>query len=56
MANIELEGVDEILNKLQSIGAKVKVSPKSNSDTLYADNRAVETVSSMGEIQVEIET
>ena len=35
---------------------KVKVSPKSNSDTLYADNRAVETVSSMGEIQVEIET
>lgn len=23
MANIELEGVDEILNKLQSIGAKV---------------------------------
>lgn len=35
---------------------KVKINPKSNSDTLYADNRAVETVSSMGEIQVEIET
>lgn len=41
---------------LISPAIKVKINPKSNSDTLYADNRAVETVSSMGEIQVEIET
>ncbi|MFR1377887.1 MAG: major tail protein [Clostridium neonatale] len=34
----------------------VKINPKSNSDTLYADNRAVETVSSLGEVEVEIET
>lgn len=33
----------------------IKISPKSNSDTLYADNKAVETVSSMGEIDVEVQ-
>lgn len=41
---------------LISPAINVKISPKSNSDTLYADNRAVETVSSMGEVDVEIET
>lgn len=34
----------------------IKVNPKSNTDTLYADDRAVETVTSLGEIDVEIET
>lgn len=34
----------------------VKVSPKVNSDNLYADNRAVETISVLGEVDVEIET
>ncbi|WP_147564955.1 major tail protein [Clostridium tyrobutyricum] len=41
---------------LISPAINVKINPKSNSDTLYADNRAVETVSSMGEVDVEIET
>lgn len=41
---------------LISPAINVKISPKSNSDTLYADDRAVETVSSMGEVEVEIET
>ncbi|WP_333861419.1 major tail protein [Clostridium sp.] len=31
----------------------VKINPKSNSDTLYADNRAVETVSTLGEVELE---
>lgn len=34
----------------------IKLSPKVNSDTLYADNQAVETVSSLGQIDVEVET
>jgi phi13 family phage major tail protein len=33
----------------------VKVSPKINSESLYADNRKVEIVSSLGDIDVEIE-
>lgn len=33
----------------------VKVSPKVNSESLYADNRKVEIVSSLGDIDVEIE-
>lgn len=41
---------------LISPAINIKISPKSNSDTLYADNRAVETVSSLGEVDVEIET
>jgi len=41
---------------LISPAINVKINPKSNSDTLYADNRAVETVTSLGEIDVEIET
>lgn len=40
---------------LISPAINVKINPKSNSDTLYADNRAVETVASLGEIDVEIE-
>lgn len=42
--------------KLVSPAINIKISPKSNSDTLYADNRAVETATSLGEIDVEIET
>ena len=34
---------------------KVKVDPKSNSATLYADNGPAETVTALGEINVEIE-
>ncbi|AKA72344.1 major tail protein [Clostridium scatologenes] len=41
---------------LVSPAINVKINPKSNSDTLYADNRAVETATSLGEIDVEIET
>ena len=41
---------------LISPAINVKINPKSNSDTLYADNRAVETATSLGEIDVEIET
>lgn len=41
---------------LVSPAINVKISPKSNSDTLYADNKAVETATSLGEIDVEIET
>ncbi|WP_411679847.1 major tail protein [Clostridium thailandense] len=41
---------------LISPAINVKINPKSNSNTLYADNRAVETISSMGEVDVEIET
>jgi phi13 family phage major tail protein len=33
----------------------IKVSPKINSESLYADNRKVEIVSSLGDIDVEIE-
>ncbi|MCD2347185.1 major tail protein [Clostridium guangxiense] len=42
--------------KLVSPAINIKISPKSSSDTLYADNRAVETATSLGEIDVEIET
>ncbi|APM39870.1 major tail protein [Clostridium kluyveri] len=41
---------------LISPAINVKISPKSNSDTLYADNKAVETVSTLGEVEVELET
>jgi phi13 family phage major tail protein len=41
---------------LVSPAINVKISPNSNSETLYADNRAVETVSNLGEVDVEIET
>ncbi|WP_196007902.1 major tail protein [Clostridium tyrobutyricum] len=41
---------------LISPAINVKINPKSNSDTLYADNKAVETATSLGEIDVEIET
>ncbi|MVX64225.1 phage tail protein [Clostridium chromiireducens] len=41
---------------LVSPAINVKINPKSNSETLYADNRAVETVSNLGEVDVEIET
>lgn len=34
----------------------VKVAPKSNSATLYADNRASETATALGEITMDIET
>lgn len=34
----------------------VKISPKVNTDILYADDRAVETVTSLGQIDVETET
>lgn len=42
--------------ELVSPAINVKINPKSNSETLYADNRAVETVTSLGEVEVEIET
>lgn len=41
---------------LVSPAINIKINPKSNSDTLYADNRAVETATSLGEIDVEIQT
>lgn len=34
----------------------VKINPKSSIDTLYADNRAVEVITSLGQIDVEIQT
>lgn len=33
----------------------IKIKPKSNTDLLYADNRIVETVSSLGDISAEVE-
>jgi len=33
----------------------VKITPKVNTDNLYADNQAIETVSVIGEIDVEVE-
>lgn len=33
----------------------VKISPKTSSDTLYADNRAIESVTTLGEIETELE-
>ena len=33
----------------------IKITPKSSSDTLYADNRAIERVTSLGDIDVEFE-
>ena len=36
-----------------AINAKIK--PKINSATLYGDNRAVETVSDLGEVEIELE-
>ena len=36
-----------------AINAKIK--PKINSATLYGDNRAVETVSALGEVEIELE-
>ena len=33
----------------------IKISPKSNSDSLYADNRVVEKIISLGDIDIEIE-
>jgi len=41
---------------LISPAINVKINSKSNSETLYADNRAVETVLNLGEVDVEIET
>jgi phi13 family phage major tail protein len=40
---------------LISPAINVKVSPKSSIDTLYADNRAVEIVTNLGQIDVELE-
>ena len=51
-----LIGILAILKAGATYIPNVKISPKSNSDTLYADNKAVETVSTLGEVEVELET
>ena len=52
--------LDETINSYDTVSEiapaiSAKIKPKVNSAILYADNRAVETVSALGEIEVELE-
>lgn len=42
--------------KLLSPAIEAKITPKTNSDTLYADDKSVENATTLGEIDVELQT
>lgn len=50
------DGITYDTPKLLSPAIEAKITPKTNSDTLYADDKSVENATTLGEIDVELQT
>ncbi|MDV3428359.1 MAG: Ig-like domain-containing protein [Bacillota bacterium] len=50
------DGITYDTPKLLSPAIEAKITPKTNSDTLYADDKSVENATTLGEIDVELNT